>query len=190
MFDLELNALLTCAAHNVELVEQLASRGHRVAAIAAGIYWKEKKGAAAAKRAMKWWSTMSRLGDLGSMYQYAWLLRSGRGCQKKPGLALRWFLRAARRGHSDAQYSAGSMYSRGEGVRSRPALARHWYGRAAANGDVPAMYNLGYFYEIGRGGLRSIAHAKKWYDRAARLGDKEAKVAALRLRRQLKQSRR
>lgn len=161
----------------VTLLDNAAKNGLIKAGFQAGMYYLDK---GKFKSAYKSFKSASEFGDADASFQFAMLLKEGKGCSdKKPEVE-----RAAEilkelsdsLGYTDAMRELGLIHLKKLMKYTSPKIAFRYLEKAASLGDSVAQFNLGTMYEDGKAIQQDIEKAKYYYNLAAAKGNAEAKA--------------
>ncbi|KAK8870210.1 hypothetical protein M9Y10_008087 [Tritrichomonas musculus] len=163
-------------------LESAAQSGFIRAGYQAGLYYLDK---GKYKSALKAFREASEYGDTDASYQFALLLKDGKGTRdKKPDVkrAAEIFLELADSvGNVDAMRELGLIHLNKLLKHSRQKIAARYLKKAAKKNDPVAQYNYATMLETGNGVHADLEKAKVYYKLAADQGNKEAiaKLASL-----------
>jgi len=117
-----------------------------------------------------------------AQFEYALMLRDGRGVGADL-LAARGFMeQAAEAGHVQAMLETGSLYIQTQATPEDQATAARWFEQGALHGLVDSQVNIALLFQDGFGVPQSAADAYAWFTIAGLSGDAEARERAAGLR--------
>ena len=114
-----------------------------------------------------WLKAAANQGHKPAMERLATALKTGKGGETNPQLALEWLQKGAALGHAECQIELGSVYMCGEIVAQDKERAHNLYHLASMQGDAWATYLLGLTYENGHGVEKDPAQAFAYFMQAA-----------------------
>ncbi len=128
------------AARALQVYEELAQQGHRVAQIRVAKMYLDGRGAPKeAAQARGWCEAAAKERFSPGMVCLGYLYQSGALGDPAFTTAREWYEKAAKEGNPIAMYSLGVMYAKGTGVKQDNARAYLWYSAATRGGVALAQ---------------------------------------------------
>ena len=100
---------------------------------------------------LSWLKVAANEGHKPAMERLATALKTGKGGETNPQLAIEWLQKGAALGNADCQIELGSAYMCGDLIEQDKVKAHNLYHLASLQGDSWATYLLGVSYENGHG---------------------------------------
>ena len=100
---------------------------------------------------LSWLKVAAGNGHSPAMERLATALKSGKGGETNPQLALEWLKKGTAMGNADCQVELGSAYMCGDVIEQDQVKAHNLYHLASLQGNAWATYLLGLSYENGHG---------------------------------------